>query len=75
MNITSKGQVTIPLRIRKKFGFKPGTSVEFAVEGRKVVLLPKGRPRSVAEEWLKRGTGTIKGGTTAAAMRLTRGED
>ena len=41
MRITTKGQVTIPQRIRNRFGLKPGTPVEFVAEGRKVVLRPK----------------------------------
>lgn len=75
MNITSKGQVTIPQRIRNQFGLKPGTAVEFVAEGRKVLLLPKRRTRSPAEDWLRQATGAVKGRTTAKAMRLTRGED
>jgi len=75
MNITSKGQVTIPQRIRNQFGLKPGTEVEFVAEGHKVLLLPKRRTRSLPEDWLRQATGAVKGRTTAAAMRLTRGED
>lgn len=36
MKITSNGQVTIPLEIRKEFGFLPGTEVEFEVDGEAV---------------------------------------
>lgn len=75
VNITSKGQVTIPLRIRNKFGLKPGTAVEFLTEGQKVILVPKRRGRSLVEDWLSRATGTVKGRTTAAIMNLTRGDD
>lgn len=38
MRITSKGQVTIPQDVRERAGFMPGTDVEFAVEGARVVL-------------------------------------
>lgn len=75
MNITSKGQVTIPLRIRNKYGLKTGTGVEFVAEGQRVLLVPKRRTRSLAEEWLQQATGAVKGRTTAESMRLTRGED
>ena len=75
MNITSKGQVTIPQAIRNRFGLKPGTSVEFVTEGNKVVLMPKRRTRTPAEDWLKEATGAVKGKTTEGVMRLTRGED
>lgn len=33
MRITSKGQVTIPLEVRERLGWPPGTRVEFDVEG------------------------------------------
>ena len=33
MRITSKGQVTIPMKIREKFGLLPNTEVEFEVDG------------------------------------------
>lgn len=75
MNITSKGQVTIPQRIRNHFGLKPGTAVEFVTEGNKVHLRPKKRGGSPADEWLRQSTGLIKGRTTAQLMKLTRGED
>ena len=32
MRVTSKGQVTIPQKIRDKAGLLPGTEVEFAFE-------------------------------------------
>ena len=74
MNITSKGQVTIPQEIRNRFGLKPGTQVEFVAEGDKVMLIAKKRSSSPADDWLNEVTGSIKGKTTAATMRLTRGE-
>lgn len=33
MRVTSKGQVTIPVEIRERFGFLPETEVEFVVDG------------------------------------------
>ncbi|MCK4776835.1 MAG: AbrB/MazE/SpoVT family DNA-binding domain-containing protein [Actinomycetia bacterium] len=36
--ITSKGQVTIPNNIRKKFGVKTGDRAEFSIEKGKVVV-------------------------------------
>ena len=40
--VTSKGQITIPLEVRKKLGIKPGDRVRF-IEGEKgeYVLKPK----------------------------------
>ncbi len=36
--ITSKGQITIPIQIRKKLNLKEGDKVVFITEGDKVVL-------------------------------------
>ncbi len=36
MNITSKGQVTIPLAIRKTYNLEPDTEVEFVEENGRV---------------------------------------
>lgn len=33
VSVTSKGQVTIPKRVRQALGIKPGTKVEFDLEG------------------------------------------
>lgn len=74
MNITSKGQVTIPHRIRRRCGLKPGTQVEFVLEGDKVVIRPKRKGTNVADVWVAEATGALKGRTTAGIMRLTRGE-
>ncbi|WP_027400502.1 AbrB/MazE/SpoVT family DNA-binding domain-containing protein [Anaerovorax odorimutans] len=37
--ITSKGQITIPIEIRKKLGLKDGDKVIFLEEGNKVVMV------------------------------------
>ncbi|OAQ19791.1 AbrB/MazE/SpoVT family DNA-binding domain-containing protein [Thermosulfurimonas dismutans] len=44
MRITSKGQVTIPKKWREKFGFLPGTEVEFIPEEGGLKLVKKRRP-------------------------------
>ena len=75
MRITSKGQVTIPLEIRKKLGFLPGTEVDFEVSGKAVkVVKRKGdlsRGWKIVEHLRGRGTGTL---TTDEILALTRGE-
>jgi AbrB family looped-hinge helix DNA binding protein len=38
--ITSKGQITVPLSIRKELGVEPGDSIEFKKEGGKVTVTP-----------------------------------
>jgi AbrB family looped-hinge helix DNA binding protein len=39
-SISPKGQVTIPIEIRRMLGVKPKDLVEFKVEGREVRLVP-----------------------------------
>jgi AbrB family looped-hinge helix DNA binding protein len=76
MVITSKGQVTIPQRIRNRYGLKPGTAVEFVAEGTKVLLRPAKDSPNPVDTWLKHATGAAKGkATTVQIMKLTRGED
>ncbi|MDZ7749171.1 MAG: AbrB/MazE/SpoVT family DNA-binding domain-containing protein [Halofilum sp. (in: g-proteobacteria)] len=77
MRITSKGQVTIPVEIRRQAGLLPDTEVEFVVEGGNVVV------RKAARESAGRGHRLVEslrgraraGWTTEEIMALTRGED
>jgi AbrB family looped-hinge helix DNA binding protein len=76
MRITSKGQVTIPQRIRNRYGLKPGTTVEFVTERGLVQLRARKRVKNPVDDWLQHATGAAKGkATTAQLMRLTRGDD
>ncbi len=75
MKITSKGQVTIPLPLRDRFGLQPGTEVEFVAENGKVVLHPRRKRSHPVDNWLRQA-GVAKGKTTTAKiMKLTRGDD
>lgn len=38
--VTAKGQVVIPVRIRRKHGIKSGTLIRFVEEGNKIILEP-----------------------------------
>ena len=75
MRITSKGQVTIPVEIREKFGLLPYTEVEFVVEAGAVTLVPR-TPASRSgrgAEIVRRLRGTASGGmSTEEIMALTR---
>lgn len=73
MNITQKGQVTIPLAIRKEFGLLPHTKIEFVVRNNQVVIKPC-KPKASEKSPLKKlvGTATIPL-TTDQIMALTRG--
>jgi AbrB family looped-hinge helix DNA binding protein len=76
MRITTKGQVTIPLGIRERFGFLPHTEVEFVEEAGAVVLRKAEGGNRRAREWVRRYRGTADAGLTSdEIMRLTRGED
>jgi antitoxin PrlF len=76
MRITSKGQVTIPLPIREKFGMLPDTEVDFVADGQTVRLVRKAdhaRPtRGSAAVRSLRGRADIKM-TTDQILALTRG--
>jgi len=76
MRITSKGQVTIPARIREEAGLLPGTEVEFELErGRAVIKKVAGarrRGRRLVEAM--KGKGTLRM-STDEIMALTRGEE
>jgi bifunctional DNA-binding transcriptional regulator/antitoxin component of YhaV-PrlF toxin-antitoxin module len=58
MRITSKGQVTIPLPLREKFGMLPDTDVDFVIDGQTV--------RLVRQELRSKPT---RGGTAVRSLR------
>jgi AbrB family looped-hinge helix DNA binding protein len=76
--VTSKGQVTIPKKVRDYLGIKAGSAVDFALTGAGEVTVrlaraehKRGRrPRSRFEKL--RGTATVKM-STDEIMALTRG--
>ncbi len=75
MKVTSKGQVTIPIEIRRKLGILAETEVEFSVS-RDRVILRKARDSKRRGARLidsMRGRATTKM-STDEIMALTRGE-
>jgi antitoxin PrlF len=72
--MTTKGQVTIPKRLREHLGLKPGSDIDFELaEDGRVFLKMHHR---VAESRFARLRGSAKPGmTTDELMALTRGED
>lgn len=72
--VTSKGQVTIPKRVRDRLGIQPGNAVDFelAADGR-VVLVKVGGERLVSRFAAMRGSAGA-GLSTDEIMALTRGE-
>jgi antitoxin PrlF len=72
--VTSKGQVTIPKRIRDRLGIKPGNAVDFQpTEDGRVVLVKVGAKRLRSRFEALRGRAG-KGMSTDEIMALTRGE-
>lgn len=74
MRITSKGQVTIPVEVRKKAGLLPDTEVEFIVKGNTVIVRKAGKTPRRGRRLIKamRGKATTRL-STDKIMALTRG--
>ena len=76
MKISTKGQVTIPQRLRVKFGLLPNTEVAFEEGDGCVVVRPMVSKRTLIEERLRMARGVAHAGLgTDDVMRLTRGEE
>lgn len=76
MRMTSKGQVTIPQRIREAAGFRPGTELEFVMDDAGIVRVRRhtDQPENPA---LKTAIARLRGSagagmTTDDIMALTR---
>ena len=77
MRVTSKGQVTIPIEIRERFGIMPNSEVEFVIKGNSVrlVKVPAKRTGGRGAEIVARLRGSADTKmTTDEIMALTRGE-
>jgi bifunctional DNA-binding transcriptional regulator/antitoxin component of YhaV-PrlF toxin-antitoxin module len=75
--LTSKRQVTIPLKICEQLGIGPGREIDYITgeDGRVYLQSVPGQPNSIAaalDKWS--GTSVLKK-TTEVIMRATRGED
>ncbi len=77
--VTVKGQVTIPKKVRDYLGIVPGNGVEFEVDAQGQVLLRKagvGKRRAPARSCFSALRGTRKTGMdTDEIMNLLRGYD
>ncbi len=76
MKISSKGQVTIPIALRERFGLLPDTEVEFEIAGNALRVRsaqrPKGGGRGAAVVARLLGRGDVRM-TTDQILALTRG--
>lgn len=71
MRVTQKGQVTIPLEVRRALGIHPGSDVQFRIEEQGVRLVVD--PERAAEEIARmRGAGSGEL-STDEILALTRG--
>ncbi|MBA3746422.1 MAG: AbrB/MazE/SpoVT family DNA-binding domain-containing protein [Solirubrobacterales bacterium] len=74
MRMTSKGQVTIPLELRERFGLGPGAEVEVVAGDDGAVVRPA-VARARGAEVVSRLRDRADGGLDAeAVLRLTRGD-
>jgi len=73
MRVTTKGQVTIPQKIREKLGITPAVEVDFIEEKNRIYLVKrKGEPRKTNKFRKVREIASVKM-TTDEIMALTRG--
>ncbi len=75
--VTTKGQVTIPKRIRDHLGVAAGSAVQFEIaESGDVVLRQAGKDKAATPSRFERVRGTATAGlSTDEIMAMTRGED
>jgi AbrB family looped-hinge helix DNA binding protein len=52
--VTSKGQLVVPSRVRRRFGIKPGTRINFVEEGDRIIFQP------VTPEYIRSFRGKFK---------------
>lgn len=70
MRVTQKGQVTIPLEVRRALGINPGSDVDFKLDGSGARLLVDA-DRAASEVARMRGAGDVEL-TTDEILALTR---
>jgi AbrB family looped-hinge helix DNA binding protein len=76
MRVTSKGQVTIPQKIRELAGITPHSEVEFEFVNGTVILRKKEVMPNRGWALVEQLRGMAKGDmTTDEIMQITRGED
>jgi antitoxin PrlF len=71
--ITSKGQVTIPKKVREKLGVHPGEEVGFEEKG-DLILIRKAVTKSPFDQWVGK-LKHLKGQRSDNLVREIRGHD
>ncbi len=74
MRVTSKGQVTIPQKVRQRLGITAGSEVDFQLDerGARLIRVGDGEGRELAARMRGRATVAM---STEQIMALTRGDD
>lgn len=62
--VSSKGQLVVPARVRRKYGIKPGTKVRFIERGNEILLQP------VTKEYVRSLCGLLKSETSMSKALL-----
>ena len=62
--VTTKGQLVIPARLRRRFGIKKGTRVTFVEDAGRIIVQP------VTREFIRGLRGSLKGEPSALAALL-----
>ena len=62
--VTSKGQLVIPSKLRRKFGIRKGTRVAFVEDDQRLILQP------ITMEYIDSLRGMLKGGPSALKILL-----
>ena len=62
--VTTKGQLVIPARLRRRFGIKKGTRVTFVEDAGRIIVQP------VTREFIRGLRGSLKGEPSAFAALL-----
>ena len=63
-HVTSKGQLVVPSRLRRKYGIKPGTKVRFIERDNEIVFQP------VTPEYIRSVCGMLKSETSVTQELL-----
>ncbi|MFA5515060.1 MAG: AbrB/MazE/SpoVT family DNA-binding domain-containing protein [Desulfuromonadales bacterium] len=70
--VTSKGQVTIPIEIRKKLGIRSEDKVDFILEEDRVILRPVKTLRDLRGAVQAKGKGDFAAERSAAKVTVAR---
>jgi len=62
--VTSKGQLVIPARLRRRFGIKKGTLISFLEDNGRIIVQP------VTREFIRGLRGSLKGEPSALDVLL-----